>query len=848
MNASYTPTLQEINNGFVNLVLTTTGNGTCPPDVDTVIINIDDFDASISFSVSDVSCFGGNHGNASVNLNGGTPPFSFLWDNTRGSQTSSSAINLAIGRYSVTITDGNGCSDTTTAIINEPSSLIASIDSIKNVSCFNGNDGAAFASCIGGTQPYTYFWPGGGSGAIKTNLPVGNYILTVTDANNCSDTISFSINQPTILNASLSSNPVSCFGGNDGSVTAVASGGIAPYTYNWSSNQTTPTITNLTAGTYSLILQDSKSCADTASVLVSEPTDLIATITLTNNVLCFGGSDGNAIVNASEGIPPYTYLWPSSGNLPNENNLSSGRYTVTITDSNGCSDSATAIINQPDDLVISISQTDVSCFGGNDGSVISSIIGGRKPYTYLWSNNRSDTSISNLIAGTYSLTVVDRNGCIKDTTLLINEPISLTINTSASDTICSGNNTIISASANGGNGIYTFSWDNGLGTGTTKNINPTSTTTYKVFVEDNKGCRSEIDSVTIYVRNLNNDSIEVFKGGDVCFGESTTVVATHNGPLGPYVYQWNTLGSGLGPFTVSPIVNTTYVFNVIDQCGFIITDSIEVIINPVPTINLPDTVSKGCSPLTVFFNDSLNPNFQNLSYEWNLGNGVTSNQPSLSYTYETAGVYQIALKLTSDKGCESESNSGGFVEVFPSPIANFTISPQPADISNPNITLTNTSTGESFFKWNYLMIQDSINQTLSVQLPDTGTYPVYLSVINQFGCVDTSFQFIRIDPVYEFEIPNAFSPNPNGRNGGRYNPNDLSNDVFFIFAEYVKDLHMMIFNRWGELIFESFDQNIGWDGYYQNKLCQQDVYVYKIEITWLDGSKSFKVGDVTLFR
>ena len=135
-----------------------------------------------------------------------------------------------------------------------------------------------------------------------------------------------------------------------------------------------------------------------------------------------------------------------------------------------------------------------------------------------------------------------------------------------------------------------------------------------------------------------------------------------------------------------------------------------------------------------------------------------------------------------------------------------------------------------------------------INFPDTGTYPIKLTVSNSFGCVDSIVKLIIINPVFEFKIPNAFSPNENGSNGGFYNPQGTNNDVFFVFADYVKQFHMMIFNRWGELIFESFDINVGWDGYYRNQLCQQDVYVYKVKITWIDGSKVVKAGDITLFR
>ena len=131
---------------------------------------------------------------------------------------------------------------------------------------------------------------------------------------------------------------------------------------------------------------------------------------------------------------------------------------------------------------------------------------------------------------------------------------------------------------------------------------------------------------------------------------------------------------------------------------------------------------------------------------------------------------------------------------------------------------------------------------------DTGSYVVSLWKQNRFGCEDSSAIVIRINPNYEIVIPNVFTPNTNGPNGGFYNPNSLSNEVFHPFVEFTSEFEMLIFNRWGELVFESKDVNIGWDGYYKGELSQADVYVYKLNITFINGEKVTKVGDVTLLR
>ena len=163
-------------------------------------------------------------------------------------------------------------------------------------------------------------------------------------------------------------------------------------------------------------------------------------------------------------------------------------------------------------------------------------------------------------------------------------------------------------------------------------------------------------------------------------------------------------------------------------------------------------------------------------------------------------------------------------------------------------TFTNESTDSVTNFWSFGNGDTSITSDPIYTYPDTGIYIVNLSIINDYGCTNEYELPIIINPFFTFTTPNAFTPNPNGGNGGAYDINSLTNDVFYPFTEYVEEYELLIFNRWGELIFVSHDINIGWDGYYRGNICQQDTYVWKVNLTYIGGQKVSKAGDVTLMR
>jgi gliding motility-associated-like protein len=937
LNITYMPTSTEIANGSVTLYLTTTGNGTCPPAIDTVIISLVKFNALINTSSNTVSCFsgndgsgiislsggvppftttwntvpiqigdtavglsagtytatlldgngcdtvvsititeppvlslvisdtinvsctGGNNGAATVSVSGGTAPYSYLWDVNAGNQTDSTAIGLLAGTYSVIVTDNNGCTSTISVTITEPVAAINLAITTTDVSCFDFNDGSATATPSGGTPPYTYLWtPGNQSTSTAINLPPGSYTITVTDTNGCVIQPGIIINEPQPLATVVSFTDVSCFGGNNGTGTVSPSGGISPYSYLWdanAANQTTSTATGLIAGTYSVTISDTNNCTIDTSVVINQPLTPLSLNSAVTNVSCFGGNNGTATVTPSGATPPYTYLWDA--NAANQVTstalgLIAGNYMVIVTDSNGCRDSVNVTITQPLlPLSLPMSFTPVSCNGGNDGIATTTPTGGTTPYSYLWNasaGSQTTSSATGLNAGSYFVTVTDTNGCFDTASVIITEPNLITVIASPDDTICPLDIALIGVNVLGGNGGYVYTWNQGLPNNQTNSVNPNATTTYTVSVIDTLGCPGNTDSLTIYVLQLFLDSLDAISAGDICVGNSTQVSGSYSAGFGLYTFSWNPiLGNGLGPYNVSPTSTTNYILTVTDQCNNSISDSVTVNVFQYPIINLPAVIAEGCEPLTVNFMDTVNdPLFVN--YLWDFGDGSSSTLPSPNYFFQNAGTYNITLTITSNVGCISTSSGNNVVIVHPNPVAGCNASPLMTDIQNPTINFLDQSTGVSNILWNFGDGDTSNVSNPSHTYQDTGTYIVTLSVINQFSCTDVCQLSVYIGPFYTFDVPNAFTPNSDGGSGGQYDPTSLLNDVFYPTTEYVEDFHMMIFNRWGEMVFESFDINIGWDGYYRGEIAQQDVYVWKIDIIYTDNKRLSEVGDLTLIR
>jgi hypothetical protein len=440
-----------------------------------------------SASVTQIlDCFNDTDGQVTASASGGTTPYTFSW-NTGG--TFAQETSLGAGTYSVTITDQNGCTDSTSVTMTQPAMLGSSAAVTSVLDCFSDTDGQVTASASGGTTPYTYSWNTGGTFAQETGLGAGTYSVTITDQNGCTDSTSVTMTQPAMLGSSAAvTSALDCFNDTDGQVTASATGGNTPYTFAWNTGGTFAQETSLGAGTYSITITDQNGCTDSTSVTMTQPATLGSSAAVTSALDCFSDTDGQVTASATGGTTPYTYSWNNGGTSALETGLSAGTYSVTITDQNGCTDSTSVTMTQPATLGSSAAVTSaLDCFNDTDGQVTASATGGTTPYTFAWNTGGTAALETGLVAGTYSVTITDQNGCTDSTSTIITQPTALVASSSLDSNITcnSGSDGGATASVTGGTVPYTYSWSNSA---TTVSITGVVADTYSVTVTDNSGC------------------------------------------------------------------------------------------------------------------------------------------------------------------------------------------------------------------------------------------------------------------------------------------------------------------------------------------------------------------------
>ncbi|HTA28028.1 MAG TPA: gliding motility-associated C-terminal domain-containing protein, partial [Bacteroidia bacterium] len=685
--------------------------------------------------------------------------------------------------------------------------------------CPNGGDTVVLSGAPGMAQ---YVWyPGYIINPIDSITQPGTYTLVVTDGYGCTASSSVTITTPTQISVSAitKTNP-SCNADSNAGITVNISGGVPSYIYSWSNGATTSSISGLSAGTYSVSVNDKCGSSATASITLTQPPLLRDSIIAFSNINCNGNNTGNISINVSGGSPSYTYSWSNSASNSSISGLSAGIYTVTITDKNGCAATASATLTQPTALTFSnISNTNENCNGGNNATASVTVSGGSPSYTYLWNpSGKSTPTVSNLSAGSYSVIVTDSAGCSLTTSVLITQPAAISTTISSDSATCINNNGSITVTPGGGTSPYSYSWS--AGGNTNFSISSLSAGKYTVTITDASGC---IDTTSGIVGINKTFTMTVTGTDSICKGQSVTLTAS-----GAATYLWSTSNTS-STVTISPIINTIYwVIGTTGVCKDSIPYTINIYKSLASTMPPSDTICAG-KPITL----KVNIVGGKPAYTYSWSNGITNNSPGPFTEYPTT---TTTYSIIVTDACNYITTDTMRIYVVLSGNASFIITSDTI-AKGQAITLNNTSQNTTSWYWTFGDGGTSTGFNPTYEYTSPGTYQITLIGYNSYGCPDTAVKEIYVSQ--QIIIPNFFTPNDDGQN-----------DVFYFGIAGTTCFHCDIFNRWGVLVYQLNSVAQGWPGIIRqtNDPASDGTYYYVLNYCDYQNVTHKLDGFITLIR
>jgi gliding motility-associated-like protein len=661
---------------------------------------------------------------------------------------------------------------------------------------------------VGGGMPgagYTYLWSNASGTEDISILPAGLYQVLVTDMNGCQITLDNSLTQPqlitttTTVTSNYNGEDISCTGASDGAVTVNAIGGTPAYIYEWLNASGTQVSavqspSGLPAGEYIINIEDQNGCTAVDTVILIDPAPYtydvaVATDYNGQDITCFNAADGGINLTFSGGTPGYNFIWTDMNgvvvsSVEDPNGLTDGTYQVFVTDVNGCVFDTTISLVEPPLLTGPASVTsnyngqDVSCYLSTDGSVTVGPTGGTPGYTYTWSNGGSVLGTNqdeiNVGAGTYDVEVVDVNGCIHTTSIVVTQPAQVTSGTTIISNYfgeavsCLGaTDGIVDANAAGGTPGYTYSW-NSIPVQTTLQATNLGVGTYTVTVTDVNGCQS--------------------------------------------------------------------------------TSDVSLNANPLPAIELPEVIY-GCMGNSVVLNSNSEAGS---SCQWTFSDGQVFNEcgPFVA-NFANQDCYDMQLTVIDAQGCINSASITDFVCIMPNPLAGFYADDYEVTNVENGTNFWNTSIGAETYLWDFgdgsptVMSENTYHEFLNGDDFTSTEYAVTLFAITEYGCIDSAVRYIKLNPELILYVPNTFTPD-----------DDAHNPIFlpiFTAGYDFESYTLLIFNRWGEIVFESHNTQIGWDGTYgennEIEIVQDGTYTWKIDFKLsYNDKRMLMTGHVNVLR
>lgn len=881
--------------------------------LDTLVAITQPTPLKVSLVTSNPSCYAGNNGTITASGSGGKTPYTYSI-NAGGFSLSSSFTSLSANSYTITVKDSNNCTKDTTLSLSQPSPITISSVLLSIPKCVGSADGAASITASGGTGILKFSIDGGAyvSSSLFSGIAAGTHTISVRDSNNCIKDTTFTLNNPNpIIIQSFSFTIPKCYGAADATTTILASGGAGSFEYRIDGGAfgSSGSFTGLSAGLHTIRIKDANNCTKDTSYTILNPDSLKIAISVRKN-LCNTSKNGLVSIMASGGTGAYSYEKNASGIFRSASifdSLAVGSYVFKVKDANNCSKTITVDITDSMRVNTTISVTNVSCFGGNDGTILLAPFIGKSPFSFTLSGGSptSSPSFGTLIAGSYTIQIKDANGCTLDTSASVSQPTKLALNLTLKSPSCNGYaDGSITAIGSEGTAPYTYAIDT-KAYGSSPVFSSLISKTYTIHIKDAKGC---IKDSVVTLSQPEAIVIGVKIQSPLCNGDANgTVLVSANGGTPGYQYSFDASALQTDPLLIN-FKAGNYVVKITDANGCIKDSNISIsepsklrvgsIVSINPTCeNYADgsilISGTGATKPYTYAIESNNYSSKNLFDKLKEGSYLLhikdSNNCTIDTTIKLVGYPKIKLDSSLSIATQCFGSSDGALQLFASggnPPLRYTLEKtfdtfriaSYKDLKSSNYIITVIDTTNCFKDFNVFVRQpdkiviktDIVNNDCTdidtngkiTAIVSGGTAPytyrwstsnsvdsfianlpngVYtLKVRDEHQCIDSTTAEVMYDNCCTPSIPNAFTPN-----------NDGKNDVFkLIYKGDIVLKELSIYNRYGQRVFSTNNINQGWDGTFNGKDEDLGVYYYMLRIICgnLKNKEVFLKGDVTLIR